>query len=257
MNTSEYWKQWFDDRAKNVSSDYVLNRGTTLRLTEVETKAERQFLEAVAPDEDDVVLDAGCGSGRNISLLSPRVKAIVGLDFSAEMLARAEARVAEEQLPNVRLVTGSVTELPFPDATFDKIVCTSVLQYLDAADCRRAFAELFRVARHGATIVVHIKNGTSLYGLSKVFANATLRVLGRPVYPEYYRSRSWHEARIREFGGTIAGMDSMGVGTFVRMPRFLLNYVARHEARLQDGSWLKRYGVNYKITIRVAKPKDR
>ena len=43
-STTEYWKQWFDDRAKNASSDYVLNRGTTLRLDALEMRWFEQFL---------------------------------------------------------------------------------------------------------------------------------------------------------------------------------------------------------------------
>ncbi len=252
-NTSDYWKGWFDDRAKNATSDYVLNRGTTIRLTELERRAEQQFLGAVDPQAADVVLDAGCGSGRNISLLSARVKEIVGLDFSSEMLQRAGGRVSEEKLPNVKLVLGSVTQIPFPDAAFDKVICTSVLQYLEDGDCADAFREMFRVCRDGGVVVVHIKNGTSLYGLSKAAANAVSRLLRRRVVPEYYRSRAWHESVIRKLGGSITGFDSFGIFTCVRMPRALVQRILQAETRLIRARWLRKFGVNFKLTIRVAK----
>ncbi len=252
-NTSDYWKGWFDDRAKNASSDYVLNRGTTIRLTELEQRAEQQFLGAVDPKPSDIVLDAGCGSGRNISLLSERVKEIVAFDFSEEMLHRARARIDEEKLGNVKLVLGSVTELPFPDATFDKVVCTSVLQYLEDDDCRNAFREMFRVCRHQGVVVVHIKNGTSLYGLSKFFANGLSRLIRRRVVPEYYRSRSWHESVIKTFGGSVTDFDSFGIFTCVRMPRAIVQRVLQAETKLIRAKWLRKFGVNYKLTIKVAK----
>ena len=252
-NTSEYWKGWFDNRAKNATSDYVLNRGTTVRCDELERAAERQFLKAVDPQPTDVVLDAGCGSGRNISLLSGRVKEIAGIDFSEQMLVRASARVADEKLANVKLVFGSVTKLEFLDNTFDKVICTSVLQYLDDDDCATAFQEMFRVCKNGGTIVAHIKNGTSLYGLSKVLANKILRISGKEIMPEYYRSRAWHEHTIERLGGVITDIDSFGIFTFVRLPQSIVPLILRAELKLVKAKWLKRFGVNYKLTIRVSK----
>lgn len=252
-NTSEFWKDWFDNRAKCATSDFVLNRGTTIRLDDLERNAERQFLQAIEPRATDIVLDAGCGSGRNISLLSSRVKEIVGLDFSAQMLSRVAARVRDEKLLNVKLVPGSVTQLPFPDDTFDKVICASVLQYLDADDCRVAFREMFRVCKNNGIVVAHTKNGTSLYGLSKLFANALWRVLRRRVLPEYYRSRSSQEGMIRELGGSLVDFDSFGLFTFVALPQPIVRFVLRMEMKLIKAKWLKRFGVNYKLTIRVSK----
>ena len=93
------------------------------------------------PRTSDVILDAGCGSGRNLSILSGRVKEVVGLDFSEEMSERAQERVQSEHLSNASLVRGTVTDIKFPDARFDKVVCASVLQYLDTADCEISFRE--------------------------------------------------------------------------------------------------------------------
>lgn len=252
-NTSEFWKDWFDNRAKSTTSDFVLNRGTTIRLDELERNAERQFLEAIDPKATEIVLDAGCGSGRNISLLSGRVKEIVGLDFSAEMLSRVNIRIRDEKLTNVSLALGSVTQLQYPDATFDKVVCTSVLQYLDDDDCRTAFREIFRVCRNNGIVVAHIKNGTSLYGLSKALANAVWRIVGRQVLPEYYRSRDLHERMIKESGGTVIDFDSFGILTFVGLPRPIVRSVLRLEMKLIRAKWLKRFGVNCQLTIRVSK----
>jgi len=252
-NTSEYWKDWFDNRAKNASSDYVLNRGTTVRYDELERAAERQFLKAVDPQPTDVVLDAGCGSGRNISLLSGLVKEIAAIDFSEQMLAKAHARVADEKLGNVKLMLGSVTQLQFPNDTFDKVICASVLQYLDDDDCETALREMFRVCKDGGTVVAHIKNGTSLYGLSKVLINMVKRIARKEVLPEYYRSRTWHERTIERLGGMISDFDSFGIFYFVPLPRSIVGPVLRAEIKLVKAKWLKKFGVNYKLTIRVSK----
>jgi ubiquinone/menaquinone biosynthesis C-methylase UbiE len=250
---SEFWKEWWDNSAKNASSDYVLNRGTSIRLADLEQRAEAQLIMAVAPQPADTILDAGCGSGRNLSMFASRVRRIVGVDFSFHMLARARIRIEEEQLSNVAVRQASIGQLPFVDNTFDKVLCISVLQYLDDEECRGAFRELFRVCKNDGRIVAHIKNGSSLYGFSKWCANRVLRLLGRRGLPEYYRRRSVHVRMIRECGGRVLEIDSFGIFTCVGMPSRLAMFLIRLEMKRPKWSWLTQLGVNYKVTIAVAK----
>ncbi len=250
---TQYWKKWFDDQARQAQSDYSLNRGTSLRFDELERRSLAQFMEAVAPKSSDRVLDAGCGSGRNISLLSPLVKEIAGVDFSEQMLERARARVIEEKLGNVSLAQGSVTKLEFPDNSFDKVICASVLQYLDNKDCAEAIAEMIRVAKPGGTLVLHVKNGTSLYGVSIKLARKISSMLGRKVKPEIYRSRAWHERTLAAAGGGVVDYDGFGFLTFVPLPNLFVRWLLWLELNLLTFKFLKRFAVNYKITIRANK----
>lgn len=57
------------------------------------------------------VLDVGCGSGLDSLAIGPRVGQVVGIDFSAEMLMRASARMP--------VVQGNVEQLPFATGSFD------------------------------------------------------------------------------------------------------------------------------------------
>jgi ubiquinone/menaquinone biosynthesis C-methylase UbiE len=254
--TNDYWRNWFDERAKKASSDFVLNRGTTLRLEALEKRAQIQFLNAIDPKPIDVVLDAGCGSGRNISLLSPLVKEIIGLDFSKEMLRHAQERIQNEKLTNVKLISGSVTELKFDHNVFDKLVCASVLQYLDDAQCALAIQEMIRVCKPGGTLVLHVKNGTSLYALSLRLTRMFQRMLGKPVMPEYYRPRSWHLRTIKNCGAEVVDFDAFGIFTFTPLPRWFVQQLLQLELLLVKGNALKRFGVNFKLTVRVNVPKS-
>lgn len=88
------------------------------------------------------ILDAGTGSGYWIDLLArdrPRQRC-VGLDLSTEFLhlARTKARAA-----NTEFVLGSITDIPFFDATFDGLTCAGVLDTLPNIDV--ALAEFRRV----------------------------------------------------------------------------------------------------------------
>lgn len=71
-----------------------------------------------------------------------------GLDASAPAVAFARKRFGRL----AAFATGSVYALPYPDGAFDAVVCSEVLEHLDAPD--RALAEVLRVARKAAAVTV-------------------------------------------------------------------------------------------------------
>ena len=88
------------------------------------------------------VLDAGCGEGVLVDEFATRLQ-IEGIDanYSSE-----------------RVQHGSVTEIPFPDASFDRALCLDVLEHLTFEEQPRALAELARVLRPGGELLVSIPN---------------------------------------------------------------------------------------------------
>ncbi len=92
------------------------------------------------------VLDLGCGTG-NAALEAARAGArVVGLDPAPRLLATARAR-AEASGLDVRWVLGDAMQLPFDDASFDRVV--SVFAIIFAPDAVVASRELVRVLRSG------------------------------------------------------------------------------------------------------------
>jgi SAM-dependent methyltransferase len=88
------------------------------------------------------VLDAGCGEGVLVDEYADRL-AIEGID------------------PNYgsdRVRTGSLTDLPFGDASFDRALCLDVLEHLTFEEQPRALAELFRVLKSGGELLVSVPN---------------------------------------------------------------------------------------------------
>jgi hypothetical protein len=69
----------------------------------------------------------------------------------------------------------------------------------------------------------------------------------------YVRPSVWYEHAIRRCGGRIVYYDSFGIFTFVPLPKSVVRRLLQLEMILVKGKWLKRYGVNYKMTIRVEK----
>jgi ubiquinone/menaquinone biosynthesis C-methylase UbiE len=248
---ADYWKNWWNGQARHSGSDYALNRQTSLRLESLEEKSLSQFLAAVSPQKHDEVLDAGCGSGRNISILSPLVKQIVGIDYSEEMIKRARERVASEDLHNVDLMQGDVTSMQFPSASFHKVICTSVLQYLDDESCAVALRELVRVCKPGGRLVIHLKNGTSLYGLSLAILRPIAALLGKQMKPECYRPRRWYERMLENVGARVLSYDGFGIVTFVPMPQRVVRFLLECEMRFPFAPFLKKLAVNYQVTLQV------
>ena len=109
---------------------------------------EKRILSMLLPELHGLdVLDAGCGTGRLLSLLKDRNShSVIGVDSSHAMLERIP------ELDGVETRHGSCTALPVPDASIDCAVSSFVLSYISDLD---AFAdELLRVTRPGATVLL-------------------------------------------------------------------------------------------------------
>jgi ubiquinone/menaquinone biosynthesis C-methylase UbiE len=96
------------------------------------------------------VLDIGCGKGRFARIVAERNPgaAVCALDLSVEMLRFVPRPVHP--------AAGSMTELPFADATFDGVYATESLEH--AVEIDRAVAEVCRVVKPGGRIAVIDKN---------------------------------------------------------------------------------------------------
>ena len=104
------------------------------------------FLRARLPPEASV-LDAGCGSGANMVLISNTWARVAGCDLAEEAVALARARGPK------RVFVADVNALPFRDGAFDCVLSADVFEAREV-DEPRAVAELARVTRRGGQIIV-------------------------------------------------------------------------------------------------------
>ena len=109
----------------------------------------------------DRVLDLGCGFGRHAFEAARRGAAVVALDAGPEEVAQVRgtfgAMVEAGELAAdhpATAVQGDALALPFPDATFDRVIASEVLEHIP--DDRAAMVELARVLRPGGTMAVTV-----------------------------------------------------------------------------------------------------
>ncbi len=122
-----------------------------------------------------LVLDLGCGEGRHVIATSCLDGAdSIGVDLSLADLATARERYAEfrealadmarEELPQTAaqdsgdalfaVLAGDGLRLPFPDACFDAVICSEVLEHVP--DYEAALVEIERVLKPGGSLCISV-----------------------------------------------------------------------------------------------------
>lgn len=104
------------------------------------------------------VLECGCGTGLILERIARHARRAVGIDLSPGMLELARAR-------GLHVEEGSLTKLPFEDASFDVTCSFKVLAHVP--DIGLALSEMARVTRPGGVILAEFYNPWSLRGLAK------------------------------------------------------------------------------------------
>ena len=92
------------------------------------------------------ILDIPIGTGRLLPFFMAREFEVYGGDMSSDMLASAQAN-AEKLGLSARLDTADIRSIPFPDASFDLVVCIRFLNLIGTASVDGVVEELVRVSR--------------------------------------------------------------------------------------------------------------
>ncbi|MCF2141786.1 MAG: class I SAM-dependent methyltransferase [Candidatus Lokiarchaeota archaeon] len=117
----------------------------------------REIRRALNGNKNLSILDAGAGPGRFSIPLAQEGHSVVHLDISGEMIEIAKNRLPKTEKCDITFVQQSICEpLPFPDQSFDLVLCLdSPLSYC-VNNYESAFAELVRVAKK--TVVLCVVN---------------------------------------------------------------------------------------------------
>lgn len=113
------------------------------------------MLEYLDIKDSDHILDMGCGEGFYTMIFSELYECkVTAADYDDHILDMARKWIKESN--RVKIVKADICNLDFPDNTFNKIVCTEVLEHID--DDEKAVQELYRVLKPGGVLAATVPN---------------------------------------------------------------------------------------------------
>ena len=121
------------------------------------------------------ILDVACGTGIVARVAADRAGErgrVTGLDLNDAMLT-----VARRVRPDLDWRQGDATSLPFPDRSFDVVLCQSGLMFVP--DVAGAVREMARVAVDGGTVAVQVWSSLERQTGIQPLADAVARYAGR------------------------------------------------------------------------------
>ena len=143
--TEREWSEWVKDYYREVEQyDWVDVADHFKGLESFFHRNRRRAVRGLVQRYgSEPMLDAGCGTGLNLSGLPA---GSTGIDLNPRNIALVRAR-----LPQQVAVVGDVENMPFADASFNTVVCTEVLEHVPHPD--DALREIRRVLRGGGTLI--------------------------------------------------------------------------------------------------------
>lgn len=178
------------------------------------------------------VLDLGCAGGFMAEAIARRGAEVTGIDPSQGAIAAARAHAAAEGLA-IRYDTGVGEALPYPDASFDTVVCVDVLEHV--ADLPKVLAEVARVLKPGGLFLFDTINRNPLARLATItIAEDVLRLLPKGTHDPALFIRPAELRRAMTGAGLvpgpITGLGPRGVNrrldlTFGPLPFTLILYI--------------------------------
>ena len=141
------------------------------------------FLEMVSPQPGEQVLDVACGTGvvaRNAVPLVGTQGKVVGLDINPAMLEVACGKYSAH-CNEIEWREGQAEALPFPDGSFDLVVCQQGLQFFK--DRALAVREMRRVLRPGGRVGIEVWQSLEQNPIFKAVYGAIAAVFKTPLEP--------------------------------------------------------------------------
>jgi malonyl-CoA O-methyltransferase len=178
------------------------------------SQIEDELVSAITPPLDGLrLLDAGCGTGRRLA--GTTAVEAVGVDLSPEMLDAGIGRSGST--PPVRGIVGDIRALPFSDNSFDIVWCRLAIGHVRS--CAQVYAELGRVARRGARVIV-----SDFHPAAHAAGHRrTFRAEGRVHEVRHYV----HDAASQLTAAADAGLESIGIDEGCIGPSVRHLYTAR------------------------------
>jgi arsenite methyltransferase len=157
---------------------------------------------ALRPGE--TVLDLGSGAGNDAFIARHEVGPegrVLGVDMTAEMIAKAQANAAKLGYRNVEFREGQIERLPVDSGSIDVVISNCVLNLVP--DKGRAFAEMFRVLRPGGRFCVSdiVATGelpATVREVAALYVGCVAGAMPKADYLALLETTGFHDVRVAE-----------------------------------------------------------
>jgi len=132
-----------------------------LSFDRVLRKTRQNTIKIVKENKVQNIIDLGCGTGAQCSLMYKTVPNIHGVDLSAKMLSVAKKKIPEE----INLHKEDISKTSFKEQQFDAALISFVLHPNDHENIKKIIKESYRITKkEGIIIITDYDNGTQTKG---------------------------------------------------------------------------------------------
>jgi tellurite methyltransferase len=120
------------------------------------------------------ILDAGCGTGRNLIYFLRNDYEVHGIDQNAGAIAQVRrlASGINSAIPAENFLVSDVAEMPFPNESFDAVISSAVLHFaMNEQHFNRMLDEMRRVLKPGGLFFARLASSIGIEGLIKPVGN--------------------------------------------------------------------------------------
>jgi ubiquinone/menaquinone biosynthesis C-methylase UbiE len=173
----EFYKIWAADQDPK---DPQLERWAELEASQIQAGVKTvERLGAYFPVAGRRVLDVGCQWGATSIALAKAGADVCGIDVYEPFVRGAAARAARHGAA-AEFRTAAGEALPYPDASFDAVVCVNVIEHVRSHD--RTVAELVRVTKPGGHVFLE---GPNRFGVTNVRSDPHYRMRLISTFPHW------------------------------------------------------------------------
>lgn len=152
LSTTEELAEWNDEMVKRYHQEETPFKSKNPILRILEKMRLKKMIRLARINKNDKILDMGCGEGYLISLLPDGIFSIVGIDISRTALSQAEKLLKNKK--GVALGFGNAYKLSYAEKSFDKIICSEVLEHIP--EPRKVMVEICRLLKDDGLAIISI-----------------------------------------------------------------------------------------------------
>lgn len=169
-----------------------------------DVRYKTQLIEQAGIQPGQYVLDLGCGTG-TLAMMAKQAQPsaeVSGLDADPDMLKVANYKKNQAKL-NVKFDVGFTNDLPYPDASFDRVLSSIMIHHLKTPDKEKTAREVYRVLKPGGQLhIIDFGKPVTWYG----------KIL-RPFLHEFEEANDNIDGRLPEIFGA-PGLKTQILGNF-------------------------------------------